>query len=315
MDTLTNIRAFLSTVELGSFSAAARRLNVAPSVITKRVNQLEHEVKRKLFERSTRKLQLIDSGASLILEMKALIKGHDRLVQTKPGIDRSITGHLRIKSPTVLGRTWAGRVFGDFLRANRNVTGELVLLNRSVNPNEENFDVALSLWPSAFQDTIEIPLYHYPRVLVASPSYIKKHGMPSHPSDLREHDCINLISTGKMWIFSKKQNVYNVEIAPRLSVSDADAIRMLAIYGHGLVLVSEISTKGDIDNGKLVPCMRGYIPASFNITARVPKSRVSLGRVKAFIKALQQTPFGPKGGRFFDPVRPVGLHPVSLTRT
>jgi DNA-binding transcriptional LysR family regulator len=288
MDTLLNIRTFLAAVKCGSFSAAAAELGVMPSVVTKRIRQLEHEVRQSLFTRSTRRVALTEAGERLLPKLKAFLGEYHEILETQ-AVEGTLTGRLRIKAPMIVGRAWISDVVSRFMQQHPHVTCELILTDRSVNPIEEGFDIAVSIWPGTFKDVVEIPLIEYPRMLVASPGYLKRFKAPSKPADLNDHQCLSLISTGNVWSFSSEQGAINIEIVPRISVNDVTSLLKFAIDGHGIALVSELAALPLVRAGLLTACLDQTPPTAFEVTARIPQARLSFVNVQKFIQALKRT--------------------------
>ena len=195
LDTLLNIKAFLSTARAGSFSAAARELGVAPSVITKRISRLEDQMHAKLFIRSTRQLILTELGERYLPRYQAIVGEIDDALKGADQVARGIEGHLRIKAPTTITIAYLGTIISDFQVAYPHVTVDVVLVDRSVNPIEEGFDVALGSLPAFYPNVIDEPLCPYPRVACAAPRYLQERGTPLHPRDLLEHDCLTFHAT------------------------------------------------------------------------------------------------------------------------
>src|SRR5688500_12436552 len=141
MNTLLNIKAFLLVARTGSFSGAARELGVAPSVVTKRITRLEDEMGAQLFIRSTRSLALTAAGERLLPQYQRLVAELDEIIGGAAAAEQGIEGHIRIKGPTTLTSTFLSPIFADFHAKNPGITMEIVLLDRSVNPLEEGFDL------------------------------------------------------------------------------------------------------------------------------------------------------------------------------
>ena len=141
MNTLLNIKAFLLVARSGSFSGAARELGVAPSVVTKRITRLEEEMGAQLFVRSTRALSLTSAGERLLPQYQRLVAELDEIIGATAAAERGIEGHLRVKGPTTLTSLFLGPILCDFHALNPGLTMDIVLLDRSVNPLEEGFDL------------------------------------------------------------------------------------------------------------------------------------------------------------------------------
>ena len=189
MDTVANLRAFLAVARYGSFSEAARQLHLVPSVAAKRVSQLEHAIGTRLFERSTRKVDLTEAGQQFQVRARNLIvQLDDTLVGLKRAGDR-LEGRILMMVPTTLNMLVLSDALSGFLREHEHITMELALVDRSVNPAEEGFDLAISGHAaSSYEGVIDVPLYPFEQVLCASPAYLERRGTPLKPHDLEDHD-------------------------------------------------------------------------------------------------------------------------------
>ena len=158
MDTVANLRAFLAVARYGGFSEAARQLNVVPSVAAKRVTQLEHVIGTRLFERSTRKVVLTESGEQFQGRARSLIADLD---ETLAGLKRAgdrLEGRILMMVPTTLNILVLADALGGFLQQHEHINVELALVDRSVNPAEEGFDLAISGHAaSSYEGVINVP--------------------------------------------------------------------------------------------------------------------------------------------------------------
>src|SRR5690606_8122277 len=258
MDTILNMKAFLATARSGSFSEAARQLSVAPSVVSKRVNQLEWQLRSRLLERTTRRVRLTEVGEQYLPTIRGIITEYDDLVRGSLRAPGELEGHIRVKSPAAITNLHLGRVYTEFQRAHPRVTLEIVLIDRSVNPIEEGFDVVLGLLPASFENVVEEALLPYPRVAVASPKYLKERGEPKHPRDLAGHDCLVFQPAGATWTFQSKRGPISVQVRPKFSSNDIQIIVDAAKDGSGIAVLSKLISKQARREGSLVPVMPDY---------------------------------------------------------
>jgi DNA-binding transcriptional LysR family regulator len=287
MDTILNMKAFLATARSGSFSEAARQLSVAPSVVSKRVNQLEWQLRARLLERTTRRVRLTEVGEQYLPTVRGIVTEYEDLVT---GIQRSpgeLEGHIRVKAPSALTRLHLGKVFTAFQQANPRVTLEVVLIDRSVNPIEEGFDVVLSVLPSSYEGVAEEALLAYPRVACASPSYIKQRGEPKHPRDLATHDCLVFQPAGTTWTFQSRRAPISVSVRPKFSSNDIQVIVAAAQDGSGIAVLSKLIAKQALRSGTLVPVLKEYPLPDHWLKAFIPQSRVGLARVQALLTCIR----------------------------
>jgi len=287
MDTILNMKAFLATARSGSFSEAARQLSVAPSVVSKRVNQLEWQLRSRLLERTTRSVRLTEVGEQYLPTIRGIITEYEDLVAGMLRSPGELEGHIRVKSPMALTHLHLGKVFTAFQKANPRVTLDVVLIDRSVNPIEEGFDVVLGLLPASFENVVEEALLPYPRVACASPSYLQQRGAPQHPRDLTNHDCLVFQPAGSNWTFQSRRGPINVQIRPKFASNDIHVLVAAAEEGSGITVLSKLIAKESIRSGKLVPVLPDFPLPDHWLKAFVPKNRIGLARVQALLSCIR----------------------------
>lgn len=288
MTMLIDIRAFLVTARSGSFSAAARSLGVAPSVVTKRVGRLEHQVGSALFHRSTRRLTLTAEGERLRPRLQLLVGELDEALSGVQPPARGLSGQLRVKSPTTIGTLFVGQSIARFQAANPNITTELLLIDRSANPLEEGLDVALGALPQSYASVNETPLCPYPRVLVASPGYLAAHGAPTTPGDIVHHDCLAFVPIGLSWTFASQSGPITVEVHASFTVNDSRILTDAAEEGLGLAVIPEFLVRESVQAGRLVPLMADFPIVPLWFKAMVPRNKAARPEVVALLEHLRR---------------------------
>ena len=288
MDTLLNIKAFLTTARAGSFSAAARQLGVAPSVITKRISRLEDQMDAKLFLRSTRQLLLTDVGERYLPRYQAIVGEVEEALSGAGELASGVEGHLRIKAPTTVTINYLGTILSDFQDVHPGVSLEVVLVDRSVNPIEEGYDVAIGALPASYANVIDEPLCPYPRVLCAAPDYLDRCGAPQHPRDLVDHDCLTFQATGSTWSFESPRGRINVEVRTRFSANDTQILHDIACRGRGIAVVAEYIARQSLASKRLVPVLPAFPVAELWLKALVPLNKSRKPAMQALISHLKQ---------------------------
>ncbi|MEH2493776.1 DNA-binding transcriptional LysR family regulator [Bradyrhizobium sp. AZCC 1678] len=299
MDTVLNIKAFLLVAQTGSLTAAARQLGVVPSVISKRIDRLEDQMHVRLLQRSTRRVSLTPEGEIRLARLRAAVGQLDDIFLESGLSSQEIEGHLRIKSPTTIAIVSLGDVLTSFQLANPKISVELVMLDRSVNPVEEGFDIAIGALPTSYPGVIDDPLCAYPRVLCAAPSYLARCGEPNHPRDLVQHDCLTFATTGLSWGFESRRGQINVEIKARLSANDSQLLLRAALAGMGIARLARHIAQPALSSGQLVPVLADYPVPEFWVKALVPRNRLDRPAVRSFVDALKAH-FGQSLGRPHD---------------
>ena len=229
MDTLTNLQAFLASAEAGGFSAAARKLDVSTSVVSKRVTQLEAQIGIALFHRSTRQLRLTEAGQRYLHRARGVVADVGDLLSRMGEKDHDLVDHLRIKAPTSLTIARLADAFSAFQTQNPRLKLEIVLIDRPVDPVTEGFDIAIGAFPHSFGGVVDEPLCALKRLLCASPAYLKSQGMPRHPRDLVEHRCLSFLPTGPEWMFDGPRGRITIQVRPLLNSNEGHVLVKSAI--------------------------------------------------------------------------------------
>jgi DNA-binding transcriptional LysR family regulator len=293
-DIYLNLRAFQATAAWGNFSRAARMLGAAPSVVTKRVNQLEDQLGTTLFRRSTRSLTLTEAGRRYLERSRALTLQIDELLSLEH--DRTeLEDFLRVKAPTTMTLLYLKNAFHAFLSRHPRVRMELVLIDRAVDPASEGFDLAIGAFPRSFGDATDEPLCRLRRLLCAAPDYLARKGTPSHPKDLVHHDCLSFVPTGQTWHFHSDKGPITIEVSPKFSANDGQVITDLAKAGIGIAIVSEYAARRQVDEGALVPILQEFQLPDMWFKAVAPDSRKDAPAVRLLVEELRRmlTPVPP----------------------
>lgn len=285
MDNFSNIRTFLIVARLGSFSAAAREANTVPSVISKRISQLEQQLKTRLFMRSTRGLKLTEAGYGYQQRFIALMAEFDAAFE---GVEGSAwpQEHISIKCPSTLLAMHLSDVLIQFRLDNPGVRIDLVMIDRTVNPLEEGYDLALGALPATYPHVLDIPLCPLPRMLVASPAYLARRGYPQHPRDLMNHDCIIFPASGTRWEFESASGEVAVEVNSVFSTTDSRIMRDAAVRGVGVAIVSEYLVRPLVETGELVKLLPEYRVPDLYMKLLVPESRRTRPTIRAIVDTL-----------------------------
>jgi DNA-binding transcriptional LysR family regulator len=287
MDTLTNLKAFLSVARTGSFTAAARELHVSPSVITKRIGQMEWRLKGTLFERTTRHVSLTALGQRYLPHARRLASDFDNLFGDANDSANSLQGSVRVKIPSAVAAVMIAPLLHSFAQSHPLIQLEVIALDRAVNPLDEGFDIALTLMPHSYSSVIDIPLYEMPRYLCASPEYLARKGHPTHPIDLVQHDTLNFLPSGNTWKFTSKVGPIEIAIEPRLSTNEAQLLLSAALANNGIAILGNYLAAPALQTGNLVKVLEDYLIDHLWLKALVPENRIEIPRVHALIEWLK----------------------------
>jgi DNA-binding transcriptional LysR family regulator len=299
MDNLLNVRTFLAAARLGSFAAAARSFAVSPSVVSKRINQLEHEFRVALFHRSTRDLRLTEDGTRLLPRCIKLLTEYDDIRDIAPTTE--VSGLLRVDAPGSVTALILGPIFCDFLAEHPAVDLDLRLTDRLDNPLTRNCDLTIGTRPSTDENVLDFPLMPYPCAAYASGIYLDRRGRPNHPRDLVEHDCLVSLLHGKTWHFYGDEGDVGLTVDPRLSVNDTIILREAVRRGLGIAILPAFLAEDDLSDGTLRPVLPAYRPPPMWIKAQIPTHKAAKPAVNALLDFLR--------GRLLSPLPPAADKP------
>jgi DNA-binding transcriptional LysR family regulator len=290
MDRLDELEVFVAVIEAGSLVAASRRLHQSPPAITRALKSLEGRFGQRLIERSTRRLALTDLGKDLAQSARALLSGYEDLLGG--GGTREVSGLLRITAPVQFGRRHIAPIVSAFLNQHPRVQVELHLNDRNVDLIEQGLDLAVRIGVLADSTLVARQVGSVKRVLVASPEYLARRGIPRVPADLAKHDTIFGMarSATTEWHFgagaqSRSRRATTVRLAPRLLVDDVETRLQAAQAGRGIARALSYQVVDAIAAGTLVRLLVDYEPQPVPIQLVIlSRSHLAL-KVRAFLDA------------------------------
>ena len=288
MDDIQNFRAFLKAAERQSFSAAARDLGVAPSVATKRVSQLEHLLRQRLFERTTRSVTLTAFGERALPVVKELVGEFEQVMTRLRDSSPSLEGHLRIKCPTTLAHRVLGKLFVEFQMLHTGLSMDVFLIDRAIDPVEEGMDVAFGGASSSYGNTIDIPIMPLNYIICAAPSCIERHGRPTHPRQLATLPCLNFFPMGTTWSFSTPEGEISVNTSPVISSNDLAMILEATRNGNGIARLPSYVAAEALENGDVVEVLPNLSVQDLWLKALVPENRIHFPPCEALVNYVKE---------------------------
>jgi DNA-binding transcriptional LysR family regulator len=274
---LSGITAFVRSVDLGSFSAAARDLGTSPSAVSKAVAQLEDRYGVLLLRRTTRSLQVTLEGDVLYERGRHILAELDA-ADSELRESKGPRGTLRVTAPVDLGRHWLTPLLPMFSATHPNVRIELDLSDRILDL--DNFDVAIRLGERATPDTVRKKLGPTMATICASSVYLAAHGTPHAPAELRHHNCMHFLrDSGQMWPIGDSL----VEVRGSLAISNNDALLSMALAGVGIVRIPDFIAAQHLKAGHLTQLFADLATPSATAYALYPERRHVAPRVRAFV--------------------------------
>lgn len=291
MDRFEDLQAFVAVVEAGSFTAASVRLDSAKSAVSRRISALEERLGVQLLRRTTRVLNLTETGRSFYehaVRILADLEEAEAAVQQDHG---ELRGKIRLALPLSFGVRHMCKPIAAFSKLHPKVEFDLNLNDRRVDLIEEGADLALRIGRLQDSSLIARRLFDARTVICASPHYLSLHGEPGSPADLHNHDCLvysNLADPNKWTYGDEDGRRQSVDVRPVLAASSGDFLTNAAAHGMGLVIQPTFIAAESIRRGSLVPVLTSYEWPISPAYAVYPPTRHLSYRVRAFIDFLAE---------------------------
>lgn len=289
MDKLTSMNVFVRVAKAGSFAGGARELGISRAMATKHIMQLEGSLGTRLFNRTTRSLSLTDVGGSYLERCQQVLMDVEEMESAVTHLQTEPRGVLKISAPPVIGASHITRAIAQFLKLHPDLTVDLILQSSPGDLIDEGIDVAIYL--GALDDTSMVArkLASSSMVVCGSPDYLARHGVPQTPEDLLEHSClVNWASSPRnKWQFKNEAGHSVITVSGRMQANVADAIRVAAIDGLGLVMLASYVVGRDIEKGKLRAVLENYTLPPLDIHAVYPHRKYLSAKVRRFLDFLQ----------------------------
>jgi DNA-binding transcriptional LysR family regulator len=298
MNRFENMDTFIRVVEAGSISAAADRLGVAKSAVSRRLKELEKHLGVELFHRTTRQMNQTDTGRAFYHQAVRIL---DDVLEAEIATSQAhgtLKGSLKIALPSSFGLMHMGPVINDFLKEHPQIEFDLDFNDREVDLIQEGFDLAIRIANLPDSSLIARRFAPVKTVICASPDYLKQMGTPRSPDDLIEHQCLvySLLRDFEYWYLTDARgNEIKTRIHPYLKASTGEFLRDAAVEGRGIILVPTFIAYKEIESGALVPLLNEYSTSQINAYAIYPQTRHLSQRVRTFVdflvKRFEGTPY------------------------
>jgi DNA-binding transcriptional LysR family regulator len=288
MDKLTSIRAFTRVVQHGSFAAAARELRLSRSAVSKYVIELEQELGSQLLVRTTRSASPTENGHAYYERCIAILADLEEADRAVASLQSEPRGLLRVNAPMSFGTLHLGRAVADFMEKYPELQIQLVLSDQQIDPVQEGFDVTLRIADLPSSSLIARKIAPAARVVCAAPSYLARRGLPKHPSELRDHDCITYgyLATGNQWKLTGPDGDHWIQIPWTLCSNNGEVLRDAVVKGRGIALLPTFIVGADLQEGGLRSILTDYRAPEISVYAIYPQTRHLSVKVRVFIDFL-----------------------------
>jgi DNA-binding transcriptional LysR family regulator len=250
-----DLQVFVRAAQTGSFSAAARELDLSPALASSNVKRLERELGFRLFVRSTRSMRLSDDGQRYLPYAEDALRAIESGEQALKAGRGEVSGTLRLSLPSDLGRNLVMGWLDEFLAAHPALSLHLSLGDQTVDLFRQSLDAGIRYGLLADSSLVSLPLApENRRLLCASPAYLKRHGRPREPADLKHHNCLRFVlgdQTHERWSFHTPAGVEIVAVNGDRVCNDAEVVHRWGVAGQGIVYKSSLDLAEDVRAGRL----------------------------------------------------------------
>ncbi len=285
---IQDLTIFARVAALQNLSAVGAEMGLTAGTISKRIQALEDQLSVRLFDRTTRSIRITEEGQIFLGHVsRALAEIEQGRAQVEDNVARP-RGKLKIAAPCTTGCRALAPAISAFMHQYPEIEVQIDLSDRTVNMQEEGYDVAIRCGVLPDCTLIAKRLAPDPHVLAAAPSYLAEHGTPSEPGQLEQHSCLTLCDQSH-WSFVGRDGERTVRVCGRLKSSSADLLHQAAIDGLGIVCTSATRLAGDLAAGRLVRLLPDYdVAGDPAIWAVYPSSKHVLPRLRVLLDFLAE---------------------------
>ncbi|MCF5715430.1 LysR family transcriptional regulator [Pseudomonas tremae] len=298
MDLFQAMRVYVKVVEAGSLTAAAQACSISTTMVGNHLRALEQRLGVSLLQRTTRRQRLTEFGTAYYercLEVLGLVAESEQLAEQAQG---DPSGTLRITAPLTFGSEVLAPALAEFSRHFPQVRLDLVLTNQRLDMIDNGFDVAVRLGniPEA-SPLIARPMQDYTLTICAAPAYLARHGVPTHPEDLRAHNCLPFAypagdewrTAGTQWRMTGPEGEVLVEVDGSLVANTSAGLYQAARAGMGIVMLPDALVQRDLQEGRLVALLPDYHLPRRPMNLLYVQDRYRLPKLRSFVEfALQR---------------------------
>jgi len=289
MDKLKAMQTAVAIADAGSLTAAAEALGGSLPAVVRTLAMLEQHLGVRLFNRTTRRVSLTDEGRVYIEDCRRLLAAIDdsEAALTQDSVEPS--GHLTVTASVLFGQMYVAPAVTRFVRQYPKMRVNLLLHDRVVNLLEENIDVGVRIGELEDQSLVAQALGSVRRMLVATPAYLKKHGMPEHPRDLLKLNCIRATgSSAPGWTFLEKGKTFTVPVSGNLEFNQVWPVAQACLADMGVGMFISYQVAEFVRDGRLQVILDEFEPTPRPISLVYPHARLLPARTRVFLEWMKR---------------------------
>jgi len=297
MDKFGAMETFVRIVEKGSLTAAANALDTSLPTVVRILASLERHLGATLLHRTTRRIRLTEEGAQYLERCRVILSATQEAEETLISREAELRGNLTVGASVLFGRRYVAPIANDFLRRHPKVTIDLRFGDRVLNLEEEHMDVAVRIAHLKDSSLVAIPVGHMRRVVCATEQYLRSHGIPKVPNDIRKHRCVRHtgLSSRNEWQFKVGGRKVSIPVISRISCNEIDSSLSACVNGLGLGMFLSYQVAPLRKSGRLKYVLEQFEPEPIPVHVVYTHTNLLSNRMHAFVDEcvgrLRQTRF------------------------
>ena len=296
-DRLRAMQAFVLVVDSGSFSRAARRLNIGQPALSKSIAQLEDRLGVKLLIRTTRGLSPTEAGLNFYERARRLVEEADEAELAARGAGAGLVGKVRVSAAVTLARIYLIPRLPEFLAQHPDLEMDVVLDDRNIDLVREGIDIALRMGKLADSSLTARRIARCRHMVLGTPAYFDRAGLPTSPGDLASHEAViyGQRGDGTVWPFQRAGVELTVTLRGRLRISAAEGVRAAVFANAGIAITSEWMFAPEIANGTVRAVLQDWELPPMDLWAAFPAGRTPTTKARTFADFVERV-MQPSGG-------------------
>ncbi|WP_236213954.1 LysR substrate-binding domain-containing protein [Metapseudomonas otitidis] len=276
---------FIAVAETGQFTAAAQRIGLSSSQVSRQIARLEERLQTRLFYRSTRKVALTEAGQTFLQHCQRLVDARDEAMRAISDLTGEPKGLLRMTCAVAYGERFIVPLVNTFMARHPQLRVDIELSNRPLDLVHEGLDLAIRL--GRLQDSRLVATRLAPRVmyLCAAPSYLERYGRPHSLSELARHNC--LVGSSDQWTFQQDGKEQSLRVQGNWRCNSGQAVLDAALRGFGLCQLPDYYVLDHLKSGELVSLLEQHRPPNTAVWALYPQQRHLSPKVRQLVDALR----------------------------
>jgi DNA-binding transcriptional LysR family regulator len=285
-DEVAELQLFVEIVKAGNLSAASRALNSSPAAMSRGLSALESRLGVRLVTRTSRTFELTEEGHLFYERCERIVADIAEAEAEASSQGKIVKGRLRIGAPTEIGRRLIAPLVASFVETYPGVRVHLNLSDAGLDVIDDGLDIALRVGLPTDASVIAKKILSTRRIVCASPSYLKRHGTPRRPEDLRQHNCIRLVRGRRVmdtWSFQKEGKRFEMTVSGTLTTTSAEVVHNWVHSGNGIALKAAWDLQPDLEAGTIVECLKDFWCDEIELFAICASRQHLFPRIRVFL--------------------------------